>query len=338
MQKDVHIIEERIEKIAAPAPRHVLGRPSTMFKIARIFDYLFILRPPLFLPVWTVFACGYFVAPAAAAAPSSLAGDPLTLAIALTLLMGSAFILNQIVDVDTDKHNNKLFLLANGHIPVPVAVVQTVVLALLPLAVAFAHDTGVGVLFVVIYLVTGVFYSMAPFKWKDRAAPGLLANSLGAVLIFTAGWWARVPGEWQALLASLPYAAAVGAVYLLTTIVDRDGDALIGKRTFAVRYGVASTLRAGLLLEILALASAAFFSDALIFWPALAAVPLFIAALMKQTGSAIDRAIKFPILFLSIAVSVMWPFYALLLLATFLLSKWYYHYRFGISYPSLESQ
>ncbi len=338
MQKDVHLIEKRIDKIAAAPAQPVLTRDRAMFKIARIFDYFFILRPTLFLPVWTVFACGFFVAGALAEKPAATPVEPLTLAVVLTLMMGSAFILNQIVDIHTDKHNNKLFLLANGHIPIPVAVAEAVVLAVLPVAVAFAHSVAVGVLFVVIYLVTGVLYSMAPFKWKDRALPGLLANALGAVLIFTAGWWGRAPGEWQAVLYSLPYAAAVGAVYLLTTIVDREGDALIGKRTFAVRYGVPATLRAGLVLEIFSLAGAALLRDALIFWPALAAVPFFIAAVRKSSDRAIDRAIKYPILFLALAVCAKWPFYLLLLLATFLVSKWYYHYRFGISYPSLESQ
>ncbi len=310
-----------------------------MVRLSKLFDYLFVLRPMLFFPVWTVYAAGFFAAkrflPLQLQVDNS--GWGLTIGIALTLLMGSAFILNQIVDAPTDRLNKKLFLIADGHIPQRAALLETVILGVLPLAIAAMYSLAMTVLFMAIYLITGILYSLPVFKWKDRPWLGLWANALGAFLIFTAGWWIKNISLVEPLLHAVPYAAAVSAVYILTTVIDQKGDEKFGKRTFAVCYGLQTVIWTGLVFELVSLFSAWMLNDPLIFYPALFALPFFMIATRRQSLPNVIRAIKFPILFLSIAICFFLPNYLVLLAVTYYVSKWYYYYRFGLHYPNLEA-
>ncbi|NUO83833.1 UbiA family prenyltransferase, partial [candidate division KSB1 bacterium] len=144
-----------------------------MKRFVKIFDYVFVLRPTLFFPVWTVYAAGYFAYHRFAlgdthGATHGMPEDSLLLLFFLTLLMGSGYILNQLCDVETDARNNKLFLIAQRHVPRVAAWGEMLLLLVLGLAVAWQHSVAMGLLFLAIYLVTGIFYNVAPFRLKDR--------------------------------------------------------------------------------------------------------------------------------------------------------------------------
>ncbi|MGH7493990.1 MAG: UbiA family prenyltransferase [bacterium] len=309
----------------------------------KFFDYVFVLRPTLFLPVWTVYAAGYFAyhrfAPAGKnGATTGMAWNSIWLLAFLTLLMGSAYILNQICDRDTDARNHKLFLIAQHHIPLSAAWGEMIALAAAGLAAAVWHSPAMAILFSVIFLCTGIFYSVAPFQWKDRPFMGLFANAWGAVLIFTAGWWSVETDSLLALRHALPYALAVAAVYLYTTLLDVEGDAETNKLTFGVKFGWRATVFAGAILEGLAIFAAFWVSDPIILYPALIAAPFFFWATLKQRRCDVSRAIKFPILFLALAIGVKVWQYLLVLAFVFFFSKWYYQHRFGLKYPSLRAE
>lgn len=308
--------------------------------MVKLFDYVFVLRPTLFLPVWTVYAAGYFAyhrfAPAGAnGATEGMAWKSIWLLGFLTLLMGSAYILNQICDRETDARNRKLFLIAHQHIPLPAAWGEMIVLAAVGMLAACWHGREIAVLFGIIFLCTGIFYSVAPFQWKDHPFLGLLANAGGAVLIFTAGWWSVETDSLLAVRHALPYALAVAAVYLYTTLLDLEGDAEINKVTFGVKFGWRATIFAGAALEGLAILTAFWIEDPLILYPALIAAPFFWWTAFKQRRSDVARAIKLPILFLALAISFKVWQYVLVLAFVFFFSKWYYQQRFGLKYPSL---
>ena len=314
-----------------------------MNRIVKVFDYVFVLRPTLFFPVWTVYAAGYFAyhrfAPVGMnGATRGMAWDSIALLGCLTLLMGSAYILNQICDRETDARNHKLFLIAQQHVSLPVAWGEMIALAALGLCAAYWHSAEMAALFAVIFLFTGIFYSVAPFQWKDHPFLGLLANAGGAVLIFTAGWWSVETETVRALRHALPYALAVAAVYLYTTLLDVEGDAETNKRTFGVKYGWRATIFAGAALEWLAAMAAVWVEDPVILYPALIAAPFFLRATLKQRRGDVARAIKLPILFLALAICwKVWQ-YVLVLAFVFFFSKWYYLRRFGLKYPSLRAE
>ncbi|MEK7727857.1 MAG: UbiA family prenyltransferase [candidate division KSB1 bacterium] len=314
-----------------------------MKRFVKIFDYVFVLRPTLFFPVWTVYAAGYFAyhrfAPSGTnGATQGMSEDAILLLFFLTLLMGSGYILNQLCDVETDARNNKLFLIAQRHVPPFAAWSEMILLLVLGLAVAWQHSLAMGLLFLAIYLVTGIFYNVAPFRMKDRPLLGVFANAAGALLIFAAGWWS-MQADWEKVaLHALPYMLAVAAVYLYTTLLDLEGDAAENKITFGVKYGWRATVITGCAMEFVAAIIAYVVNDPIILIPSLLAAPFFLMAVIKQRRSDIARAIKLPIAFLALAICFKVWQYLLLLSFVFYFSKWYYHHRFGLKYPSLSAE
>ncbi len=333
---------KQADRTLTPAvePADKVMRWSLAQKLLRGLDYVFILRPTLFFPVWVVYAAGFIVAQWQTQGGwrwTVWGGSDFWLpGMALTLLMGSAFILNQIIDIPIDRQNRKLFLLADGHVPLHLAYFETGMLFFLAVWLAFRMDVGMGTLFLAIYFVTGIGYSVPPFSWKDRPVAGLLANMMGALLIFIAGYWAAGGVHIQAAVLALPYMAAVGAVFLLTTLPDKPGDGQFGKETFAVRFGDRPTIYLGAVLEILALVGAWLLRDPVIFFPALISAPFFIYAVRQPKAANVVRAIKFPIVLLTFAVCFYFPILLLLFGGTYAASKWYYWQRFGLHYPSLK--
>ena len=305
-------------------------------RFIKIFDYVFLLRPTLFIPVWTVFASGMFAAGHVDLGSTYTSVSPWMIAVGLTMIMGSAFILNQVIDAETDKLNNKLFLIANGHVAVPTALFATVLLFTAGTIIAWIHGLIMLGIFVTIYLVTGIFYSVPIFAWKDKPTLGLIANASGAVLIFVTGWIAVMPATAFVWIKSLPYAAAVTAVYLLTTLLDITGDRAVNKRTIGVVFGVGRTTKAACICASLSLLWAGLFDDGMILLPAAASVPFFLWSAIKPHRLAINCAIKVPILLLALAVGLKMPFLVVMILFTFLGSKWYYGNRFGLTYPRLD--
>jgi len=314
-----------------------------MNRIVKFCDYIFILRPTLFFPVWTVYAAGYltfhkFSGAGLNGAAPTLDQNSLSLLGILTLLMGSGYILNQLCDVETDRRNHKLFLIADHHVSPPVAWTEMILLSIFAITAGFFYGNSIGALLVAVFLLTGIFYNVAPFAWKGRPLLGLIANALGALLIFTAGWWSQKI-EWQLPIQhALPYMFAVAAVYLYTTLLDLDGDAECEKMTFGVHYGFAVTAMVGGVLELSALFSSYWLKDWIIFYPALIAAPFFIRAAIKQNLAEVSRAIKLPILFLAAAICIKIWQYFFLIAFVFYFSRWYYRRRFGLNYPNFAAK
>ncbi|RMF58523.1 MAG: hypothetical protein D6743_17580 [Calditrichaeota bacterium] len=324
-----------------------------MKRILKLFDYIFVLRPTLFFPVWTVFLAGFYteskvdaaVVADAAATNGHLSPQPdfIWVGTFLTLLMGAVFILNQIMDRHTDDKNRKLFLIAQGHLTPKAAFIESVILIAAALGFAFVFSVQMGTLFLAILLLTGYLYSFSPFSFKDRPLLGLLANALGALLIFAAGWLVYGRPAETVLLHSVPYVCAVASVYLCTTLLDVQGDAASQKITFGVKYGMKTTIYVALLLETISMVSAYFLNDEIIFYPAFFSFPFFVWAGFRLRLKDVMRAIKYPILLLAFTVGIKWSLiygrydFFLLLLGVYAASKLYYKLRFGINYPNLST-
>ena len=314
---------------------------------ASIFDYIFVLRPTLFFPVWTVFLAGYLVQLHAAnfsmshvlAIPtgwSPMKWHHLFLGGMLTLLLGGAFIINQIADVENDRQNHKLFLIANGHISTRAAMWEAGFLIGISVAGAFYYSVTQGSLFLTLFLVSGIFYSMKPFAWKDRPIMGLITNACAGFIVFFIGWAVYRPLTLSALYSAIPYVLAISSVYLCTTLPDIKGDKSTGKITFGVKYDFKVTIFLALILEFSTCLIAFWLKDWLIFVPAIISLPFFILATVKRQMRYVFRAIKIPIFLLSMAICWKCPIYFLFILIVFFFSRWYYRSRFNLKYPSFS--
>lgn len=309
-----------------------------MKKGVEIFDFLFLLRPTLFYPIWTFFLAGCWGGRTFGKGVCHL-GHPVGMfwiAFALTLLMGGVFILNQIQDAETDRTNGKLFLLANEIVSIKQAYREAALLILIGLAFGFWVDIRIGVGLFVLFILSGWLYNYPPFQWKDRPIMGLGTNGIGGFVIYALGWITG-GGEGVVPIRGLAYALAGVAVFLNTTLPDMKGDQETGKITFGVRYGVEKTAIWAMILEIGAVGLALLFRDWLLFIPALVVLPLFVVGAVKRTVTDVVRVTKFSVLALVAGVCVIFPLYILAVFGVFYLSKWYYRRRFNFDYPSFKT-
>ncbi|MBN1542355.1 UbiA family prenyltransferase [candidate division KSB1 bacterium] len=308
-------------------------------------DYLFVLRPTLFFPIWTFALAGKWAqlrfAPSMDHDPLLvIAGVDLSLIIVLgiyTAMMGGVFVLNQIQDVETDRINNKLYLIANGDIPLHHAWILTLTLAATPFLLAFwARWDLVATMFLSL-LLTGWAYSYPPLELMKRPIGGTLINIAAGYLVFSIGWMIEASISGRFFTIATPYVLGFIAVYFLTTVPDHIGDRRAGKITVAVHYGLTWTLSFGAVAAIAAVIAAFISSDRIALLATLPILPFFIQARRKKTKASVLKANKFAALVLSLIVCVRFPAYLALLTAVYFFTKWYYRKRFNIRYPSLQT-
>jgi 4-hydroxybenzoate polyprenyltransferase len=321
--------------------------------LRKILDCFFLLRIPLLVPVWTIFLLGIITGSSDAHAGGFFIGPYALSAIAwwgllaFSLIVASIYVVNQIVDIESDRINHKLFLLPHGFISVRTAWTLAVVCAIGGIAISFflLDSPTVTVLFF-ISLFLGYLYNLPPVQLKNSALGGVAANALGhGMLAFLVGWFIVHNGDpfsWATLhvglISGLAPTLANAAVYLATTIPDAEGDRKTGKKTFCVAYGEKKTA----IIAALFCAGTLIASFFMLYHPWVMAVPsgisllVFILFAVSATRERSFKAFKWPVILLSIFVAIFFPEYALLILLTYFGSKIYYKWRFNFNYPTLN--
>lgn len=251
--------------------------------------------------------------------------------------MGGTFILNQIKDIDSDKKNQKLFLLGDGFIPPAHAYIESVLLILLSLISAHFFGNLFLLTTILFIFVTGYMYNYPPFEYKSYPIKGLIANMFMGWFAFVLGWL-LVSGEniSTMLTKSIPYLFYNTALYLLTTAPDFEGDKASNKQTIAVRYGLKSTIRASFFLLCFSLLVAFILKDAFLLLICIIAFPFFFRMLYQYSIPTAIIAVKMGIFFFSIGVCIKFPLFGLAIIAAYALTKFYYQHRFNVNYPNFK--
>ncbi|MDI6840334.1 MAG: UbiA family prenyltransferase [bacterium] len=301
------------------------------------FDYVFLLRPALFVPVWTFFLLGFYRGTSFFDGPEiHQILKPFTLAFVLyTLLMGGVYILNQIIDIESDRINKKLYLLSEGYIPVKQAWIWMMSLFAAALTLSIPFTTQFKII-LLLSLLIGILYSVPPFKFKGRPILDLLSNSFGyGTLAFSLGWLVGNPFSKETLIFSLPYFFAVGAVFLNTTIPDIEGDRKTNELTTGVLLGERRIYWLSTVFLFISLGFAICLKDWLCVIACCCSIPLFILALIKHNLKTCFISIRIgaPILVILIGIKFIW--FIPLLIILFLAIRIYYKYRFNIIYPKI---
>lgn len=296
--------------------------------IWKILDYFFLLRPTLFFPLWTIVLAGRYISGSGASITAVM--------IAFGALMGSVYIVNQIFDIEGDRDNRKLFLVADKYVDTKIAAVYAAICALAGLVALFSLSGGHGFVGLAFLTVTGVFYNMKPLRWKDKPLLGPLVSVFGGAMAFYLGALPRFSGG--IVIASIPYLAAFCAVSILTTVPDMAGDRSTNKTTFALQFGTAAASATAFVMCIISALLGWWLNDRLIFWPALISIPIFAHSTYAGGGKSVVLAIKFSIFALSIAVGILFPWYFLLMVMYFIFARWYYRRRFSMEYPSFKTE
>jgi 4-hydroxybenzoate polyprenyltransferase len=288
-------------------------------------DLAFLTRPVLLGPVWVIYGAGALIA----------GGTPGIDLFFVSLLVAGVYVHNQLCDEESDRINRKLFIIADGHVDRAWVWIFTV--CLWTAAILWAALHGNRVWLYLLALGIGLLYNAGrPAAWKNRPWLGLLANGAAhGSITFIAGYHAVGGDMVSGLLASLPYAAAVCAVYLGTTLVDARGDAATGKHTFGVAYGYgpASVLMAGLVAA--AAIGARLLDDHWMAAAAMLSLPAYVFLSIRRTERNAQIAVKWAVVALALVIGIRWPVLFVLAIATFFASRVYYRMRFGLRYPNI---
>jgi 4-hydroxybenzoate polyprenyltransferase len=329
----------------------VTDKPTASFG-TRLLDCLFLLRIALLAPVWTILLIGWIAGsenarPFLGVAARSNHGSPWGALIGFSLIVACIYVVNQIVDIESDRINHKLFLLPHGYLSIKIAWALAFACAAAGIVAAFFFD-GTMVLLFSASLLLGVFYNLPPLQLKNHAWGGGIANFLGhGVLTFLVGWHMGqiaagnvAASMLQGLVSSLSPSLAVAAVFYATTIPDAAGDRLTNKMTFCIRYGEKKTSIVSALLCVGAFLTS--FLMARNLWvmaiPSAVSLPLFIMLARSANKEAAFHAFKWPVFILTGFVFLFVPVYGILIMITFFGSRAYYSWRFGIEYPTFKAK
>lgn len=302
-----------------------------------LFDYFILLRPLILIPSWNFLLIGSYLA-------RGKAGFSLNIVLGLiiyTCVMGGIYILNQIMDIETDRINKKLFLLSEGYIPVPWAYVEMVLLWVAAIVLSYRFGS-IFLIFIFLSLLLGILYSLPPIKLKGKPLVDALSNGIGyGIINFSIGWLLVRPFEWFMFYRFLPYALYICAVFINTTVVDIEGDKRAQEFTTAVVFGEDISYTTSTVLVVSAVIVAFVLKDLVCLIPALISLPFFVyVALYRFIKKKVHRSLtitsfRLPGLLLTLITAFLYPPYVLVLIALLVGMRVYYKKRFGITYPTL---
>ena len=301
----------------------------------KLFDFIFAARPLLHLPVWTVYLIA-LEAFSKTEPPLFTTGNLLTI-IALNLLFAGAFYYNQVEDEESDRLNNKLGFLQRGYITRKGMLRAFYLPTIAALALSIYISlwlTGVTILLIAL----SIAYSHAKTRLKDKPMGGLIANMLAhGGLVSLAGYpvYARGVIDEKAIYLALYFYVTVGAIYLMTTIPDLEGDRATGKITMAVKQGPEKTITFAILLMILGIALGMQSEVSGLASLAGLSTGLFLWARLDISPKVVLLSCKLPLLLLTFWAGAAYPLYLLFVIALLIVTRIYYKRRFNMVYPKL---
>jgi chlorophyll synthase len=303
----------------------------------KALDLFFLIRPPLLIASSAFFFAG---AVEAVGLRNGIYGMDAVLRLLPGLLLylmavSASFIVNQVLDIESDRLNRKNLILPSGLVSRRESIALVIAVCLLA-AVGAALIGGRMALLVWAGLGLGMAYSVPPLRLKGRPVADAVANVGGfGVIAFMMGWLAAsgsLAGVW---IRALPYALAMGGIFMNTCIPDEEGDRMAGDRTSCVVFGRRFAGLAGLALTGGAATAGLASGQVLVTLAVTSSLPGMVAVAVEPTSRNSVVASQFAARTLFVLLSIKVPLLALLGLLAVLASRVYYSRRFGLVYPRL---
>ncbi len=286
---------------------------------ALFIDLIFLIRPVVLIPVWGFCIFGY--AQGMAHAGSPLRGlvwtaDALKIFAwfaLFSLSVGAVHVLNQLADIDVDKENGGMPLLAKGKVSLVSARVSTVVCLLCSvIAPLFVHP--ILSIFSCCTVALGYFYSFKPVRFSGRVGFDFLANATGyGIIAFGVGWYfSGAPFSLASFTTSaFPYFCLMCAGSISSTIPDINGDKKYGKNTTAVVLGVTKAHSLAFILLSLALVFALGKHDIVAVICALSALPFYMLFFVFRRPLVQESTYKIGGFLCMIAATILMPVFGI---------------------------
>ncbi len=301
----------------------------------KLLDYIFAARPLLHLPVWSVYLVSlhYHLE----LSNDQFAITDILILLSLTLATSASYFINQIYDYDSDKQNNKLGFLQKGYISFVEMKTLYYVCVVLSIGIAFNISIFIGFLILGL-LVLGVIYSAPPFRLKDRPFTGLLANAIGYGFVVPFTIMPDLNMHNSGLLGwdnPFYFFLTIGAIYILTTIPDKEGDKNTGKRTLAVILPISFLKLMALMLLIDSVIVSYNSNFMLLAIISIISASVVCTTLFSESEKVLFFSIKLPILLLTVLAGCFFYGYLIFVVALLVGTRLYYKKRFNMEYPKL---
>lgn len=305
-----------------------------------ISDLFFICRPMLLIPVWGFIAFGYF---RGSSTPVTLLRWNLSpkvylLSVVFSLSVGAVYIFNQLADIEVDKKNGGLPLIASGIVSEKIAWFCAIALALFSIITPLFWGEYALVILAVISVVIGLLYSFKPFFFSGRPFLDFLTNSFGyGTVAFGAGWFLAGKDilSVEFFFNSLPYFFLMSAGSISSTLPDLDGDRAEGKKTTAVAFGVMNAHTIATICLCISAILALQTKDTVVLLCSLISFPFYILLYFKRNDIVIESTYKIGGALCMVCAGVLFPAVLAFGLLVFIVTWLYFRIRHGVSYPSL---
>ncbi len=299
-------------------------------------DFVFLLRPAVMVPLWLFLVHGARLASGGESlwSPTLLPTTRTILALtSMSFMLGGAYILNQIADIETDRVNDKLFLLPRGIISVRAARFELVVVWVLALVAAVALP-GRFAIILAASLLLSLTYSSGPVCAKAKAPLDLIWNAVGfGALGAAAGWTAAGASLGAYALPALSYMLAVAGITASTTIPDLEGDEAAGLSTTVSVLGKKATSLLALVLLVAAAVAGAIAREPVAVLGSVVSIPGLVRAHVSGRREDRTRANQVAVMVFALFVCLWSPYLLIIVGCVIAASRVYYQKRFGISYP-----
>jgi 4-hydroxybenzoate polyprenyltransferase len=307
-----------------------------------LIDVFFMFRPLLLIPVWGFCIFGYYHGTMqSSATPITSLWSVHTLKMFLWFLLfsvsvASVYIFNQLADIDVDRANSGLPLLAKGKVSVRCARISAILCALIGIAGPLFRHPFLSI-FSCTALALGLVYSLKPVQLSGRFILDFLANATGyGIIAFGAGWYlSNASPTVHTLLSALPYFLLMCSGSISSTIPDYQGDKKYGKKTTAVVLGI---MRAHFLAAFfLCMAAAAAFltHNTIALICSLFAIPIYGLYFIKRKPGFQEATYKVGGFLCMAMASILMPVFAITAIMVTSLTFFYFRKRHHITYPSL---
>lgn len=307
------------------------------------YDYFFLLRPILWVPLWVFVFIGYMYGKRIELFSITLSLPLKFFAVlfSYTLLMSSTYIINQVVDKVSDKINEKLFLIPYGIITERTALVISVILGICSLIWGYFVGKTVLLILYLISLILGLLYSLPPLQAKGRPFLDIIFNAFGyGCIAFCVGWSVAEKLSIHSFTIALGYILLVSAVFINTTIPDIPGDKKSGKVTTGVFLGRRLSSILSTITFFLALIYGFLEMDILILLPSFLGAVFSVLSLWDDSADMIITKLSYrvPALVFVLLVAIKFPIFLIFNLLILIILRKYYKSRFGLDYPSLTGR
>ncbi|UCH09104.1 MAG: hypothetical protein JSU61_07605 [Fidelibacterota bacterium] len=301
-------------------------------------DSLFLLRPVLFMPVWTVtvagLSVGYWLVEPDFFWRVAWSWQVILVIIGVSLITGSAFIRAQLQEGgETEIKGHASVIAVAGATPDHARRLMWMYLGV-GLALLLPGGWLTVLMGVALYAIWGILYGSNPVTWKGKPPVEGMIHLLAGAALFYLGLAASGADLAGSLNLAMPYFFGIASVAALIAITP--GPRYPDDRP---RPGIATTIPTIIVSAIMALVATIWGyqnGDPAISTAAVLALPFHAVALYYRREIDIVRTCRYSILLFVIFVGARYPLLYIPVIIDFYLSRYYYRRRFGFVYPTFH--